>query len=94
MGTDQVDERLEAEAGVPNGFDEVTDQHMASDVPDRLACTSLSSDKLFDVFDEAKVDTLKRDWKQFSELKRSVQLRYQEKVPMAAMIEFRDLSMV
>ncbi|KNX42074.1 Type-1 restriction enzyme R protein [Roseovarius tolerans] len=41
---------------------------------------SLSSDKLFDVFDEAKVDTLKRDWKQFSELKRSVQLRYQETV--------------
>lgn len=41
---------------------------------------SLSSDKLFDVFDDAKVDTLKRDWKQFSELKRSVQLRYQETV--------------
>ncbi|WP_027132548.1 type I restriction endonuclease subunit R [Geminicoccus roseus] len=41
---------------------------------------SLSSDKLLDVFDEAKVDTLKRDWKQFSELKRSVQLRYQETV--------------
>lgn len=41
---------------------------------------SLSSDKLFDVFDDAKVDALKRDWKQFSELKRSVQLRYQETV--------------
>ena len=41
---------------------------------------SLSSDKLFDVFDEAKVDALKQDWKQFSELKRSVQLRYQETV--------------
>jgi type I restriction enzyme R subunit len=41
---------------------------------------SLSSDKLFDVFDEAKIDALKRDWKQFSELKRSVQLRYQETV--------------
>jgi len=41
---------------------------------------SLSSDKLFDVFNEAKVDSLKRDWKQFSELKRSVQLRYQETV--------------
>jgi hypothetical protein len=38
VGTDQADERLEAGAGVPNGFDEVTDQHMASDVPDRLAC--------------------------------------------------------
>ncbi|MCC1493527.1 type I restriction endonuclease subunit R [Cognatishimia sp. F0-27] len=41
---------------------------------------SLSSDKLFDVFDETKVDALKRDWRQFSELKRSVQLRYQETV--------------
>ncbi len=41
---------------------------------------SLSSDKMLDVFDEAKIDTLKRDWKQFSELRRSVQLRYQETV--------------
>lgn len=41
---------------------------------------SLSSDKLLDVFDEVKIDTLKRDWKQFSELRRSVQLRYQETV--------------
>ena len=41
---------------------------------------SLSSDKLFDVFDDARIDALKRDWKQFSELKRSVQLRYQETV--------------
>lgn len=41
---------------------------------------SLSSDKLLDVFDEAKIDRLKRDWKQFSELRRSVQLRYQETV--------------
>ena len=41
---------------------------------------SLSSDKLCDVFDETKVDALKRDWKQFFELKRSVQLRYQETV--------------
>ena len=41
---------------------------------------SLSSEKLLDVFDEAKVDALKRDWQQFSELKRSVQIRYQETV--------------
>lgn len=41
---------------------------------------SLSSDKLFDVFDEPKIDAMKRDWKQFSELRRSVQLRYQETV--------------
>src|SRR5690606_34601466 len=30
------------------------------------------------VFDEPRVETFKRDWKAFSELKRSVQLRYQE----------------
>lgn len=41
---------------------------------------SLSSDKLFDVFDDVKVEALKRDWKQFSELRRSVQLRYQETI--------------
>jgi len=41
---------------------------------------SLSSDRLLDVFDEVKVDALKRDWKQFSELKRSVQIRYQETI--------------
>ncbi len=41
---------------------------------------SLSSDKLLDVFDEGKIDAMKRDWKQFSELRRSVQLRYQETV--------------
>lgn len=41
---------------------------------------SLSSDKLFDVFDEAKIEAMKRDWRQFSELRRSVQLRYQETV--------------
>lgn len=41
---------------------------------------SLSSEKLYDVFDEAAVVTFTRDWKAFSELKRSVQLRYQETV--------------
>ena len=41
---------------------------------------SLSSDKLFDMLDDDQIDALKRDWKQFSELKRSVQLRYQETV--------------
>ena len=39
---------------------------------------SMSSDKFLDVFDEAKIDMMKRDWKRFSELRRSVQLRYQE----------------
>lgn len=41
---------------------------------------SLSSDKFLDVFDDAKIDTFKRDWKQFTELRKSVQLRYQETV--------------
>lgn len=39
---------------------------------------SMSSDKLLDVFDEKKIDLFKRDWKQFAELKRAVQIRYQE----------------
>ena len=39
---------------------------------------ALSSEKLYDVFDEDKIETFKQEWKQFSELKRSVQLRYQE----------------
>jgi type I restriction enzyme R subunit len=43
---------------------------------------SLSSDKLLDIYTDAEVDRMKRDWKQFSELKRSVQLRYQEIVNM------------
>ena len=43
---------------------------------------SMSSDKLLDVFDEARIDGMKRDWKRFSELKRSVQLRYQEVVDL------------
>ena len=41
---------------------------------------SLSSDKFADVFEQTKIDAMKRDWKQFSELRRSVQLRYQETV--------------
>lgn len=43
---------------------------------------SMSSDKFFDVFDESKINSMKRDWKQFSELRRSVQLRYQEVVDL------------
>ncbi|MFF9164617.1 type I restriction endonuclease subunit R [Streptomyces longwoodensis] len=41
---------------------------------------SLSSDKVFDVFDDRIIDAMKRDLKQFSELRRSVKLRYQESV--------------
>jgi len=43
---------------------------------------ALSSEKLYDVFDEAKVDSFKQEYRQFSELKRSVQLRYQEVVDL------------
>ena len=39
---------------------------------------SLSSDKLHEVFGDKKIDGFKRDWKQFTELRRSVQIRYQE----------------
>jgi type I restriction enzyme R subunit len=39
---------------------------------------ALSSEKLYDVFSEEQIEGFKRDWKQFSELRRSVQLRYQE----------------
>ena len=41
---------------------------------------SMSSDKLHDVIAEDKVGAMKRDWKRFTELKRSIQLRYQETV--------------
>ncbi|MGN9813816.1 type I restriction endonuclease subunit R [Streptomyces sp. SD11] len=41
---------------------------------------SLSSSKVFDVFDDSAIDAMKRDFKQFSELRKSVQLRYQESV--------------
>lgn len=43
---------------------------------------SLSSDKLLDVFDESRIESMKQDWKRFSELKRSVQLRFQETVDL------------
>lgn len=41
---------------------------------------ALSSDKLYDVFDDAKIEGMKRDWKRFDELRRAVRLRYQEAV--------------
>jgi len=43
---------------------------------------ALSSDKLFDVVAENDVEAMKRDLKRFSELRRSVQIRYQEVVDM------------
>ena len=41
---------------------------------------SLSSDKIQAVYDDAKIDALNRDWLTFSELRRSVRLRYQETI--------------
>jgi len=43
---------------------------------------AISSEKLLDIFAESDVDRMKRDWKRFSELRRSVQLRYQEVVDL------------
>ena len=64
----------------------LADEAIRQDFYERLRAFSrclhicLSSDKLLDVFDEAKIASMKRDWKQFSELRSSVQLRYQEVV--------------
>ena len=41
---------------------------------------SLSSEKVLDVFDEGQIAEMKRDWRGFSELRRSVRIRYQEAV--------------
>jgi type I restriction enzyme R subunit len=43
---------------------------------------ALSSEKLYDVFAEDKIESFKQEWRQFSELKRSVQLRYQEVIDL------------
>ena len=41
---------------------------------------SHSSEKVLDVFEEAQIAELQRDWRSFSELRRSVRIRYQEAV--------------
>ena len=46
----------------------------------RCLHVSMSSEKIFDVFDEAEIDGMKRDWRSFSELRKSVRIRYQEAV--------------
>jgi type I restriction enzyme R subunit len=66
----------------------LADEAIRQDFYERLRAFSrclhicLSSDKLLDVFDDAKIASMKRDWKQFNELRRSVQLRYQEVVDL------------
>ena len=45
---------------------------------------ALSSEKLYDVLDEGRIEAMKRDWKRFAELRRSVRIRYQEAVDVRA----------
>lgn len=64
----------------------LSDEATRQDFYERLRAFSrclhiaLSSDKLYDEFSDAEIARLKKDWKQFSELRRSVRLRYQEVV--------------
>ncbi|MDE2795226.1 MAG: HsdR family type I site-specific deoxyribonuclease [Gemmatimonadota bacterium] len=41
---------------------------------------SLSSEKVLDVFDEGQISAMKRDWRSFTDLRKSVRIRYQEAV--------------
>ena len=41
---------------------------------------SLSSEKVLDVFDEGQIAWMKRDWRSFADLRKSVRIRYQEAV--------------
>ena len=43
---------------------------------------SMSSDKALDIYNDAQLSGMKADWKRFSELRRSVQVRYQEVVDL------------
>lgn len=43
---------------------------------------AMSSDKVLDVIEERTLETMKRDLKRFAELRRSVQIRYQEVIDM------------
>ncbi len=64
----------------------LADEAIRDDFYERLSAfgrclhISMSSEKLLDVFDDIKIREFKNDYKQFSELKRSVQLRFQETV--------------
>jgi len=46
----------------------------------RCLHSSLSSEKVHDVFDEGQIGEMKRDWASFSDLRQSVRIRYQEAV--------------
>ncbi len=75
---------------VPNKLDhEQFEQHLADDsIRDefyiklrefnRCLHTALSSEKAYDVYSKEQLEKYKADWKRFSNLKRSIQIRYQE----------------
>lgn len=75
---------------VPNKLDhEQLEQHLADDpIRDefyvrlrefsRCLHMALSSEKTYDVYSREQLEKFKADWKRFSNLKRSVQIRYQE----------------
>jgi type I restriction enzyme R subunit len=75
---------------VPNKLDhEQLEQHLVDDpIRDefyvrlrefsRCLHMALSSEKTYDVYNHEQLEKFKADWKRFSNLKRSVQIRYQE----------------
>jgi type I restriction enzyme R subunit len=75
---------------VPNKLDhEQLEQHLADDAVrdefyirlrefSRCLHMALSSEKTYDVYSCEQLEKFKTDWKRFSNLKRSVQIRYQE----------------
>lgn len=79
-------------AAVANKLDhEQLEQHLADDaIRDefyarlrefaRCLHIALSSEKTYDVFSNKELETFKADWKRFTNLRRSVQIRYQEVV--------------
>lgn len=64
----------------------LADEAMRQDFYERLRVfgrclrVSLSFEKIHTVYDDAKIDGMKRDWLTFSDLRRSVRLRYQETI--------------
>jgi len=68
----------------------LADQALREDFYERLRAfgrclhIAMSSDKIDEVFSSARIAQMTRDWKTFTELRRSVQLRYQEVVDVKA----------
>lgn len=80
---------------VPNKLDhEQLEQHLADDAIreafyaklrefGRCLHLVLSSEKSFDVFSDKELARFQADWKRFTQLRRSVEIRYQERVDMS-----------